>query len=213
MMTIKVECPCGQHFVFDVEPIEGRMPSRVACPVCGADGTEQANAIISHQLGAQSVPPRAAPVRIAVVPPAQTGPRNPAITRRPRMDDESTRELIEAKLDVRRASTAGALVAGLSLVLVVLSLFGVEVPGVDLWMLVDVALVAGLAFGVYRFSRTCAILLLIYYIASSAFVLIQHRSISGIVVRAIFLYYFGRGVQAAFTYHKLSRQTGAVGQS
>jgi hypothetical protein len=48
MRTIKVACVCGQHFAFDVEPVNGRIPSPVACPVCGADGTAAANAILAQ---------------------------------------------------------------------------------------------------------------------------------------------------------------------
>jgi hypothetical protein len=43
MMPIKIECDCGQRYVFDVEPVNGRMPTRVACPTCGTDGTATAN--------------------------------------------------------------------------------------------------------------------------------------------------------------------------
>ena len=52
MVAIKIECGCGQHYAFDVEPVNGRMASTVACPTCGADGTATANDIIAH-----SVPP------------------------------------------------------------------------------------------------------------------------------------------------------------
>jgi hypothetical protein len=46
-MNVKIECECGQHYVFDVEPANGLMESAVACPSCGADGTTAANAIIA----------------------------------------------------------------------------------------------------------------------------------------------------------------------
>ncbi|HEY3912844.1 MAG TPA: hypothetical protein VGN61_00040 [Verrucomicrobiae bacterium] len=48
-MTIKVQCPCGAKYSFEVEPVEGRMPYAVSCPVCNADGTEQANEVIAAQ--------------------------------------------------------------------------------------------------------------------------------------------------------------------
>ena len=47
LMEIKVECPCGQHYKFDVVPERGRMPVRVNCPSCGADGTDAANAFLA----------------------------------------------------------------------------------------------------------------------------------------------------------------------
>lgn len=69
MIPIKVQCACGQRFAFDVEPLNGRMPSAVACPVCGADGTTAANQIIAQKLAAQP-PVAAAPVAVAGPAPA-----------------------------------------------------------------------------------------------------------------------------------------------
>jgi hypothetical protein len=48
MIPIKIQCGCGQRYAFDVEPVHGRMPSPVACPVCGADGTAAANELIAR---------------------------------------------------------------------------------------------------------------------------------------------------------------------
>src|SRR6185437_4827617 len=59
-IPIKIECDCGQRYAFDVEPVNGRMPSAIACPTCGADGTVAANEIISQQVPAQ---PAAPPIR------------------------------------------------------------------------------------------------------------------------------------------------------
>jgi hypothetical protein len=55
-IPIKIECGCGQRYAFDVEPVNGRMASVVACPVCGADGTVAANAIIAGILQRPAVP-------------------------------------------------------------------------------------------------------------------------------------------------------------
>src|SRR4051812_26578755 len=55
-MNIKVLCPCGGKFRFEIEPLNGRMPGSVACPTCGADATELANIVIAQQLaGVQPV--------------------------------------------------------------------------------------------------------------------------------------------------------------
>jgi len=50
MMEVKVQCDCGQKYKFDVEPVNGRMPFTVACPICGADGTAKANAILRETI-------------------------------------------------------------------------------------------------------------------------------------------------------------------
>ena len=53
MMPVKIECGCGQRYVFDIEPVCGRMPGRIACPVCGLDGTRVANEIIAYTLASE----------------------------------------------------------------------------------------------------------------------------------------------------------------
>jgi hypothetical protein len=55
MIELKVQCDCGQRFKFDVEPMSGQMPFNVACPICGRDGTNQANQLLAQS----AAPPRA----------------------------------------------------------------------------------------------------------------------------------------------------------
>ena len=85
MMELKIRCDCGQKYKFDVEPVNGRMPFTVACPICGADGTEKANAIlretIVHQIPAppaslpQTPPPLAPePARLRINIPSAGAP-------------------------------------------------------------------------------------------------------------------------------------------
>jgi hypothetical protein len=65
-MELKVVCQCGQKYKFDVEPVNGRMPFTVNCPVCNLDGTAAANALIAGQLAvappANALPPPFAPI-------------------------------------------------------------------------------------------------------------------------------------------------------
>jgi hypothetical protein len=78
MMTIKIQCGCGQRYAFDVEPVGGRMSYAVACPVCGADGTAAADAAIVQTLAAQpavAVQPQPGVNRVAAVAaPADASP-------------------------------------------------------------------------------------------------------------------------------------------
>jgi hypothetical protein len=89
MMPIKIECECGQHYAFDVEPImRGKMPSPVACPTCGADGMAAANETLARQLSPLATavePPAPAPVRlvVAATPAQPAGTAPPPPTRRP----------------------------------------------------------------------------------------------------------------------------------
>jgi hypothetical protein len=75
-MEIKVQCGCGTRYAFEVEPVNGRMPVRVTCPDCGADGTDFANELIRQKVG--TVAPSVRPVAIAVTPAAAPAPAPPA---------------------------------------------------------------------------------------------------------------------------------------
>jgi hypothetical protein len=55
-VPVKIECSCGQHYAFEVEPEAGKMPLAVTCPACGADGTAAANDILARS----AAPPPAA---------------------------------------------------------------------------------------------------------------------------------------------------------
>jgi len=70
MSELKVQCDCGQKFKFDVDPSYTQMPFRVNCPVCGADGTEKANALLRAQAAA---PVAVAAPAVAGAPPVPTG--------------------------------------------------------------------------------------------------------------------------------------------
>ena len=77
MIPIKVLCGCGQKYSFEVEPINGRMPSAIACPVCGADATAAANQIIGQSFASQpppSIAPPPTPVRPAAAPTPAVAP-------------------------------------------------------------------------------------------------------------------------------------------
>jgi uncharacterized protein YxjI len=46
-MELKIQCGCGTKYAFDVEPVNGRMPTPVGCPSCGTDGTYTANEMLA----------------------------------------------------------------------------------------------------------------------------------------------------------------------
>jgi len=57
MVAVKILCGCGQKYAFDVDPLDGRMPSPVQCPVCRMDGTAAANEMIAQMLGIDALQP------------------------------------------------------------------------------------------------------------------------------------------------------------
>jgi len=71
---------------------------------------------------------------------------------------------------VGRAWTAATIQAGLTLIFGLLAAFGaISVPGLDAWILVDAAILGALAYSVWRRSRTCALLLLLYSVGNEIY--------------------------------------------
>jgi hypothetical protein len=92
--------------------------------------------------------------------------------------------------------------AGLALIYGLLSLVGViSAPGFDAWALSDAAILGGLAYGVWRRSRVCAVLLVIYGIMNEvALAFDEHAGFS--VLRLVFLYFYIRGAIQIFRDHR-----------
>lgn len=67
MIPIKIHCGCGQRYAFDIEPVCGRMPGKVTCPVCGLDGTRVANEIIAFNLAAEVSAHQSSPNKVMIV--------------------------------------------------------------------------------------------------------------------------------------------------
>ena len=74
--------------------------------------------------------------------------------------------------------------------------------GLDSWSLLDAAFIFGLAYGIYRKSRACAVLMLVYFIVSKVILTLETGKAGGLLVGLIFLYYYARGVVGTFAYRK-----------
>jgi len=55
LIPVKIACACGQNYAFEVQPQNGLMPAPVQCPVCGRDGTPDANRFLA-ETQVQTVP-------------------------------------------------------------------------------------------------------------------------------------------------------------
>ena len=96
------------------------------------------------------------------------------------------------------------IVSVMDIVLATLSLFGIKILETDLWILLDVAIVSAFAYGIYHFSRSCAVLMFIYYLLLCV-VMLGKAGLGSVIVRGIFLFYFGTGMMGTFKYHKLNK--------
>lgn len=85
MITLKIQCGCGQRYAFDIEPVGSQMPSTVACPSCGVDGTAAANAALAQSAAAQTAvaAPNAPGLHLAAPADSESAPAPAATRRRP----------------------------------------------------------------------------------------------------------------------------------
>jgi serine/threonine-protein kinase len=110
---------------------------------------------------------------------------------------------------IKGAWIAGIASSALTLVLILVSMFGSSLMGVTAWAFIDVVLLAGLTFGVYRRSRTCAILLFAFFLLNKVLMFLQSGSLTGTPLAIIFLVFFGRGIVGTFQFHGWKRANGS----
>jgi serine/threonine-protein kinase len=114
---------------------------------------------------------------------------------------------------IKHAWTAGLISAALTLLVTLLAVFGVKMMGFDAWEFLDVAFILGLTYGIYRKSRVCAVLMLVYFLISKIIIFAQSGKPNGIVMAVVFLYYYAQGVAGTFAYHKHVHSAGAGQQT
>ena len=124
------------------------------------------------------------------------------------VQDAAPRPLPSVPADVlnkiKAAWIAAACSGTLTLIVVIISIVTSEkVMNLGLWNLVDVVMIYGLAFGIYKKSRTCAVIMLVYFAASKIFQVVESGQANGVVMGILFTILFVQGVMGTFKYHKI----------
>ena len=112
----------------------------------------------------------------------------------------------DVRKQIKQAWAAGLVSAAITLLVTLLAMSGIKIMSFSAWELIDVALILGLTYGIYRKSRACALLMLVYFLISKALLFAQDSKPNGIVMSLIFGYCYVQGVRGTFAYHKHIRQ-------
>jgi hypothetical protein len=124
-----------------------------------------------------------------------------------RADDTDLEVPDEILKKIRQATIAAIISASLTMLFTLIAMAGTSFLGFSAWQLVDVGFIAVLAYGIHKKSRVCALIMLLYFIASKVYMVTQGGGKpTGVVVALIFLYYYGLGVQGTFQYHAWLKQ-------
>lgn len=118
---------------------------------------------------------------------------------------------IERAISATRAAyVCGVISTLLTLLFTLLALSqgGLNFGAIDfsLWTFVDVALMAGFTVGLYFKSRTCAILMLVYFTFTKCVQVSRGVNFFSIITGALFLYYYVQGVRGTLAYHRLKEK-------
>ncbi|WP_019119378.1 hypothetical protein [Brevibacillus massiliensis] len=89
---------------------------------------------------------------------------------------------------------------------------GVAFLDLDSTVFLDIALILALAYGVYRKSRVCAVVLFLFFVTSKLTMLLfaGTTALSVIPSLVIWGYFYLQGVRGTFAYHRRVKQPGFV---
>ncbi|SRR6266480_4708721 len=90
--------------------------------------------------------------------------------------------------------------------------FLTDIPPFEWRALLDLPILIGLAYGLYRKSRIAAIGLVIYFIAVGAVQFLRWHTLP-MAVYIILAFFLGRAIPAVFRYHKLASQSASSGHA
>lgn len=118
-------------------------------------------------------------------------------------DPEETKDLQGAESLISCSLGAALLSASITLVLSVISCFGYSPLGMTPLSFIDVVVVFALAYGIYRKSRICAVIIFIYWVVGKIGQSIAIEEAGPLVAGVFFGFYFFQGIRGTFAYHRL----------
>ncbi|WP_317929806.1 hypothetical protein [Halioxenophilus sp. WMMB6] len=107
---------------------------------------------------------------------------------------------------IKNAWVAGLISAAITTVFTLVALAGTDIMGLNAFAFVDVGLIVIFAFGIYKRSRTCAILMLLFFVLNKIIMWVELSTASGIPLSLVFVWFYSMGIVGTFQYHKLKRR-------
>ena len=78
--------------------------------------------------------------------------------------------------------------------------------GLDAWAFFDVFLMLIFAFGIYKKSRTCAILMFLFFALNKAVMWYEAGTLSGLPLALVFFWLYAQGIVGTFQYHTFKKK-------
>lgn len=125
-------------------------------------------------------------------------------------------QLATAHNNIKNAWIAGVFSASITLIFSILGAISEDFRfkyGFDLWTLLDAALIAGLAYGIYRKNRYCAVILFVYFVISKIGGVISTGQFTGAFMAIVIAYFYFQGAKATFQIHKHKSENQEISQT
>ena len=120
--------------------------------------------------------------------------------------------LTQAEKAIKDAVVAGIITIVVTVMLTLVYASGAGLAHIDPWNIADSLIMGLLVYGVHRKNRFAAIILPIYYLSVKTVLWVGEHAFIGVPLALIFAYFFVRGAQGAWAYHK-ARQSEVALQS
>jgi serine/threonine-protein kinase len=117
---------------------------------------------------------------------------------------DSVPDIPETLKKIKNAWVAVVFFGCLTLLAALIAMPGIKMLHFSAWSLIDVALMFCLAFGIYKRSRTCAVLMFIFFISAQINGIIETGELRALAI--VFGYFFWQGIFGTFAYHKLNNR-------
>jgi hypothetical protein len=112
---------------------------------------------------------------------------------------------------IKHGWIAAVVSAAITLFFVLMAMSGIEIFNFSAFDLIEIGFMFGLAYGIYRKSRTCAVLNLVCFVLSKIFIVSEGGRLSSAIIGGIvFAYFYVQAIVGTFTYHKLLKQARTV---
>jgi len=121
------------------------------------------------------------------------------------VDTETAPEIPSKVLSrIKGGWIAGIVSATITLIFILIAMNGTNMPlSLDAWSFIDVALIYILSFGIYKKSRTAAVLLFLLFLANKILMVIESGRFQGGLMALIFLYFYFMAIVGTFQYHHI----------
>lgn len=111
---------------------------------------------------------------------------------------------------IRQGWVATLVCAAMTMVVTLIAMSGTRIMDLPARELLDVALILGLVFGIHKNSRSCAVLMFVYFIIARIVIIADTGKASGLPMAFVFGYFFWQGIVGTLACHRLRKRDASL---